>query len=148
MIKNLYVFGLTLLITCLSHLTLPAQLNLSWEEIGPNNAGNHVRGLAVDDNGTVWAGSVGGGLWKSTNSGATWNRVPGVDDNLMVSTIAVDGNKIYVGTGETYFPRPNSQFISFWHHDSLTTLKEGYTTLYGMPGEGVYASTDGGATWD
>ncbi len=123
-----------------------AQLNLAWDEIGPNNTGNHVRGMVVGSNGTVWAGSVGGGLWKSTTGGASWEQVSSFSDNLAVSAIAVDGDNIYVGTGEawhyetegTWGPNPA---------DSLAVFKAGYLRYTSQLGEGVLVSNDGGATW-
>lgn len=126
---------------------LKAQGSLFWEEIGPSNVGNHVRAMAVDDNGIVWAGAVGGGLWKSTNSGVTWSHVPGVDDNLAVSSIAVSGSNIYVGTGETFFYEPDENKIPVWHEDSITTVRPGFHQVFGLPGEGVFVSNDNGNSW-
>jgi photosystem II stability/assembly factor-like uncharacterized protein len=127
--------------------TAQAQLNLSWEEIGPNNQGNHVRAMAVDGNGTVWAGSVGGGLWKSTDRGSSWSQVSGVSDNMAVSCIAVSGSNIYVGTGENVFYEPATSLINPWGPDSVTTYRNGFLTYAGQPGQGVFVSTDGGATF-
>lgn len=126
--------------------TAHAQLNLTWEEIGPNNHGNHTRALTVDASGNVWAGSVGGGLWKSTDRGSTWVQ-SGIADNLAVSCIAVDGNNIYVGTGESFFYEPATSYIPTWKADSVTTFKWGFFGYTGQPGEGVFVSNDGGATW-
>jgi hypothetical protein len=127
--------------------SLHAQLGLNWEEIGPNNTGNHVRAIATAPNGTVWAGSVGGGLWKSTNRGLTWWQVPEVDANMAVSCIAIEGNNIYVGTGETYFVKPESAWVGNWTPDSIATMKEGILKYAGQPGQGVFVSNDGGTTW-
>ncbi|MEY3442998.1 MAG: hypothetical protein RLZZ519_1279 [Bacteroidota bacterium] len=126
-----------------------AQLNLAWDEIGPNNTGNHVRAIAVDGSGHVWAGSVGGGLWKSTDGGSSWSMVTGVSENLAVSCIAVDGNNIYVGTGEAYYFKPESTWLggTLWAADSLRTLKNGFLKASSQPGEGVFTSNDGGVTW-
>lgn len=122
-----------------------AQLNLSWEEIGPNNTGNHVRAMVVDNSGTAWAGSVGGGLWKSTDGGSSWTMVTGIEDNLAVSCIAADGNNIYVGTGETYYYKPESTWGGGGGLD--ITNPNGFLKYTNQPGEGVFVSNDGGATW-
>ncbi|HHG85630.1 MAG TPA: hypothetical protein ENJ82_12855, partial [Bacteroidetes bacterium] len=144
--RNLYAIVFALL--CFAGNQAFGQLNLFWEELGPNNMGNHTRALAVDASGTVWAGSVGGGLWKSTNDGFTWEQVSGVSDNLAVSSIAIDGNNIYVGTGETFFFEPSNTFVgSNWKPDSTSKFKEGFHQYSGQPGEGVFVSNDGGATW-
>jgi photosystem II stability/assembly factor-like uncharacterized protein len=130
----------------LSYGTAQAQLNLTWEEIGPNNHGNHARALAVDASGNVWAGAVGGGLWKSTDRGSTWTQ-SGISENLNVSCIAADGNNIYVGTGESYFVEPSTSYIPTWRPDSVTTFRWGFFGYTGRPGQGVFVSNDGGATW-
>ncbi len=122
--------------------------SLAWEEIGPNNTGNHVRAMAVSANGTVWAGSVGGGLWKSTDQGSSWNLVSSLSENLAVSCISIDGSNIYVGTGEGAYYKPEGTWGGNWAADSLSKLKNGFLRYSGQPGEGVFASTDGGATWD
>lgn len=122
-----------------------AQLNLSWEEIGPNNTGNHVRAMVVDNSGTVWAGSVGGGLWKSTDHGASWSMVQGIADNLAVSCIAADGSNIYVGTGEGYYYKPEATWPGSGGFD--LTNPNGFLKYTNQPGEGVFVSNDGGATW-
>lgn len=142
--KSFYAFVMALSFVGFMQSQAQAQLNIFWEDIGPNNMGNHVRGIAVDGNGVVWGGSVGGGLWTSTNGGSSWSQVGDVSDNLAVSSIAIDGNNIYVGTGETYFYEPDNNKISSWKHDSVSTFIPGFHQYAGQPGEGVFVSTDGG----
>jgi hypothetical protein len=143
----LMTLATVLLVISGSHVN--AQLNMFWDEMGPNNVGNHVRAIAVSSNGTAWAGSVGGGLWRSANGGSTWEMVPGLSDNLAVSTIAIDGNNIYVGTGETFFYKPDVAWtVTNWTPDSVPSYKEGFLKFSSQPGEGVFASNDGGATWN
>lgn len=127
-----------------------AQLNILWEELGPNNMGDHMRALAVDGNGTVWAGATGGGLWRSTNQGVTWEMVSGLSAHLGVTSIAANGNNIYVGTGETVFQQPPTNFVpqsAQWNPDDATTFEHGFFQYTGMVGEGVFVSNDGGNTW-
>lgn len=100
---------------------------LRWRNIGPFRGGrvNGVTGVPGQPN-TFYFGSVGGGVWKSTNSGRTW--VPMFDSQPIASIGAIavapsSPNTVYVGTGEADV---RSQ-ISY--------------------GNGVYKSTDAGATW-
>jgi hypothetical protein len=144
----LLVSAIVLLI--LGNNGIMAQWPPSWEEIGPSNTGNHVRAMVVDNNHKVWAGSLGGGLWTSTNNGSSWDQVASFSEkeNLNVSCIAIDGNKIYVGTGSTYFYRPEQTWGGNWAADSIRKVQNGYLRMTDQPGEGVLVSTDGGATWD
>lgn len=45
--------------------------SILWQERGPKNVGGRTRTIMIDPNdptgNTVWAGSVSGGLWKTTN---------------------------------------------------------------------------------
>src|SRR5262245_53850955 len=54
-----------------------------WTPIGPRNVGGAVRTLAQDPtpaNAHIWyAGSAGGGLWRSTDDGNTWDPLGEAD---------------------------------------------------------------------
>ncbi len=81
--------------------------DLNWIEMGPDNIGGRTRAL-IFDNGdpnanTLYAGSVTGGLFKSTNLGASWSKINNASGtaNLNVSSmVQTDNGTIYVGTGE------------------------------------------------
>ncbi|HKF50237.1 MAG TPA: hypothetical protein VKB38_22945 [Terracidiphilus sp.] len=104
---------------------------LEWRDVGPMRGG---RSYAVAGNtaqpDTFYMGSVGGGVWKTENSGRTW--FPIADDAQTgipigsIGAIAVAPSNpdiVYVGTGE---PDIRSQHS------------------YGI---GVFKSTDAGKTW-
>lgn len=106
---------------------------VSWKEQGPNNVGGRTRALMVDPNdvtgNTIFVGSVGGGLWRTTNiNSATpnWTPVNDLADNLAVTSIAYDPS--------------NTQVMYF-------TTGEGYFNIDAIRGFGVWKSTDGGANW-
>ncbi len=93
---------------------------------GQGNISGRVNALAFDPThaGTYYLGAAGGGLWKSTDSGAHWAPLSDAWRSLQVSSIAVDptnSNILYVGTGD---------FDGF-----------------GGLGFGIMKSTDGGTTW-
>ncbi len=52
--------------------------DLDWLELGPDNAPGRVRALIFDNRDetakTLIAAGITGGLWKTTNLGATWKR--------------------------------------------------------------------------
>lgn len=78
---------------------------LLWQELGPGNIGGRTRSILYDNRDpnrlTIYAGAVGGGIWKSLDGGDTWNQLPSANTCLAVSCIAQDANGlIYYGTGE------------------------------------------------
>ena len=96
--------------------------------IGPFRGGRvaAVSGVAGDPT-TFYFGSVGGGVWKTTNAGVTWSPIFDSQPIASIGAIAVapsNPNVIYVGTGEADI---RSQ-IGF--------------------GDGVYKSTDAGQDLD
>jgi photosystem II stability/assembly factor-like uncharacterized protein len=111
----------------------PAEMlsGLQWRDVGPMRGGRSyaVAGYAGQPD-TFYMGSVGGGVWKTENSGRTW--FPIADDPKTgipigsIGAIAVapsNPDVVYVGTGE---PDIRSQHS------------------YGI---GVFKSTDTGKTW-
>jgi photosystem II stability/assembly factor-like uncharacterized protein len=101
--------------------------SLKWRLIGPFRGGRSVAAAGVPgEPDTYYFGAVGGGVWKTTNSGRTWQPIFDREPVSSIGAIAVapsDPNVIYVGTGETDIRSD----LSF--------------------GNGVYKSTDAGRTW-
>ena len=78
---------------------------LRWRDVGPMRAGRTygVAGHASQPD-TFYFGSVGGGVWKTENSGRTW--FPISDEGIPIGSIGAiavapsNPNIVYVGTGE------------------------------------------------
>jgi photosystem II stability/assembly factor-like uncharacterized protein len=101
--------------------------DMKWREIGPMRAGR-TRALAgiPSEPATFYLGAVNGGVWKTTDAGATWHSVWDSEPSGSIGSIAVsesDPNIVFVASGEG-LQRPD-----------LST------------GDGVYKSTDAGKTW-
>jgi hypothetical protein len=109
-----------------------ANLGLQWEEFGPDNLGGRTRSLIFDkDNPSImFMGSVSGGIYKSVNAGRSWNEVNDQMSNLSIVSLeqGLDGT-IYAGTGE-----------------NLYYASSGGGSR-GMLGQGIFKSTDDGATF-
>ncbi|NOX47408.1 MAG: hypothetical protein GXO89_10580, partial [Chlorobi bacterium] len=83
--------------------------DLNWVEMGPSNMGGRTRALIVDNRDesakTLYAAGVNGGIFKTTNLGAIWEKVNTSNGtaNLNVSCmIQTSDGTIYVGTGEAF----------------------------------------------
>ncbi len=101
---------------------------LKFRLIGPFRAGRVVAVAGVPSQPNVYYfGGVGGGVWKTTDSGASWQPISDkYFKTASVGAIAVadsDSNVIYVGMGE------------------------GCVRGNASNGDGVYKSLDGGQTW-
>lgn len=92
-------------------------VSLNWQSMGPDNVGGRTRALLFDkrdaSGNTVYAGSVAGGVWKTTTLGANWIKVNQANANLNVSCMAQTANNdIYAGTGEFGFTQGTGLYVS------------------------------------
>ena len=102
--------------------------DLRARHIGPALMSGRINDMEVHptNNQIIYAGTAGGGVWKSNDAGTTFNPI--FDDHSQsIGAVAIDPNNpdnvIYVGTGET------------WTRNSVSY------------GDGLYKSTDGGSNW-
>jgi len=101
---------------------------MRWRMVGPFRAGrvSAVAGVPGDP-ATYYIGNPGGGVWKSTSGGEVWTPVFDAEPVDSIGAIAVAPSNpkiIYVGTGDV---------------DNVGGSVN--------QGDGVYKSTDAGATW-
>jgi hypothetical protein len=125
----------------LSSATATGRLNGDWNPIGPfaiaapaQNYLGRVNCLAFhpSSTNTIFAGTPGGGLWKSTNNGTSWVPLTDGLPSSGISGIAIspsNGNIMYVLTGD-------GNGGNQWGYYVKET------------GCGVYKSIDGGVTWN
>jgi hypothetical protein len=79
----------------------------SWTWLGPGNIGGRSRALVIHPTApqTMYLGSVGGGIWKTTNGGTSWQPLNDFLANLAVSTLVMhpaNPNILFAGTGEGF----------------------------------------------
>ncbi|MET9973181.1 sialidase family protein, partial [Streptomyces sp. NPDC006356] len=99
-----------------------------WKSVGPTNIGGRIVSLALDPKraDTLYAAAASGGLWRSTDAGATFHSVwPDSWTQAMGAVATAPDGTLYVGTGE---PNPGGGSITY-------------------EGTGLYRSRDGGRTW-
>ena len=79
-----------------------------WKSLGPGNIGGRTRAIVIDPVNTnvMYAAGVAGGVWKSTDAGASWLPLDDLMLNLAVCSLVIDpfdSNVLYAGTGEGWF---------------------------------------------
>ena len=125
---------LLLFVVCFPSLSVRGQSvspdlfgGLQWRLIGPFRGGRVVAVAGVPGDGaTFYFGSVGGGIWRTTDAGVTWTPIFDQQSIASIGALAVAPSNpkvLYAGTGES---------------DIRADLSSG---------DGVYKSQDGGATW-
>jgi photosystem II stability/assembly factor-like uncharacterized protein len=104
------------------------QPQLHWRLVGPFRGGRTRAATGVPGQPNVfYVGQVDGGVWKTTDSGRTWDPIFDGQSSQSIGAIAVapsDPNLIYVASGEGL------------HRPDLSV------------GNGIYRSRDAGKTWE
>ena len=106
----------------------------NWIKLGPGNIGGRIRTIYIHPTNTnlIFIGSVGGGIWKSTDGGNSWSAADDFMGNLAVTSIVADPRTV--------------------HDENSTVLYaatgEGFYNIDGLRGYGIFKSTDGGKTWN
>jgi photosystem II stability/assembly factor-like uncharacterized protein len=152
---------------------------LEWRLVGPYRGGRSaaVAGLASQPN-VYYFGGTGGGVWKTTDAGSSWENVSDEFFGGSIGAVAVsewDPNVVYVGGGEKTVRGNVSHGDGIWKSTdagktwSFSGLEDSrhvpririhprdpdlvYAAVLGHlfgPNEerGVYRSKDGGASWE
>ncbi|MGB5388314.1 MAG: glycosyl hydrolase [Eudoraea sp.] len=102
---------------------------LKWRNIGPFRGGRSVASSGVvGEPMTYYMGSTGGGIWKTTDDGISWNNIS--DKFLKTGTVGA------IAVSES---NPNIVVAGMGEHAARGVM----TSM----GDGVYKSTDAGKTW-
>jgi len=111
----------------------------SWKRMGLDSTGRIARIIVhPTDPTTVYVAAEGHlygpqpqrGIYRTTDGGATWERVLFVNDSTGASDLVMDPNN------------PRILFAGFWQVEVRT-----WGRTSGGAGSGLWKSTDGGATW-
>ena len=138
-------------------MMLPVEVSAQWMQTnGP--FGGQIWCFVFAPGGTgdtnLFAGSSGGGVFLSTNNGASWTAASQGLSNGSVATLAVAGNKIFAGTsGGGVFLSSNGGGSWVQASNGLTCLDiwcmavSGTNLFAGTHGGGIFRSTNEGGSW-
>jgi photosystem II stability/assembly factor-like uncharacterized protein len=131
------LFFLTALVTCgLRPATLvtaqgnaldaPLLQGFRWRLVGPAEQNGRVEDIAVDERtpSTYFIGLGGGGVWRTTDDGATFAPVFDVYGTGSIGDLALapsDPNVLYVGTGEANNGPHSSPGTGMWKSTNAST---------------------------
>ena len=108
------------------HLGLAATRHVSRVRVHPQDADTvYVAAL-----GRAFGRNAERGVYRSTDGGATWERVLHRGPAAGAGDLTLDPN------------RPHVLFAALWQ-----VIRKPWTIRSGGPGSGIFRSTDGGATW-
>jgi uncharacterized repeat protein (TIGR02543 family) len=105
---------------------------------------------------TLYAGTYSGGVFRSTDSGATWTAVNTGLTSHDVLSLAINPATLYAGTWGAGIFRSTDSGATWTAVDAGLTSQDVYaiainpaapSTLYAGTYDGVFRSTDSGATW-
>lgn len=177
----------------LSLQRLQPQNSRTWQPIGPSNVPNgqpfnlsrspriavsgRATAVVIDPNNRarIYLGTAQGGVWRSDDSGASWQPLTDDLPSLAVGALALDpnnSNTIYLGTGEAHFSSSTYYGAGIfksvdggqsWQQTGALPLRARISTIAVDPSNsqtvfaatalsatdeaGVYKSTDGGQSW-
>ncbi len=147
-----------------------ASLNDNWEELGPlnwnastswNPGVGRITGVSVDATNTdhIIVGANTGGVWRTTDGGATWTPLSDNFSNMYVYSVTIDPND-----SDTYYFGSSSGLIykstdaggtwneigdvsNFVVNKILVNPNDSNMIFATSSNIGIFRTTDGGANW-
>ncbi|OYW07018.1 MAG: hypothetical protein B7X11_00610, partial [Acidobacteria bacterium 37-65-4] len=141
-----------------------------WTFLGPTNIPGRITALVrhPSHSNILYLGGADGGVWKTADAGTTWTPLSDTLPTLSIGSLAMNPsnpNEVWAGTGEGNFAIDNYPGGFLYHTTdggvtwTTTTHAMGDlrglavrldlpSTLFAAAGNGIFRSTDSGATWN
>jgi hypothetical protein len=121
----------------------------TWATVNNGLTSLHVSSFAVRGN-TIFAGTRSGGVCLSTNNGKNWIAASSGISYASVHALVANGKSVFAGTfNNVYLSTDNGEN---WGDPilggALTLAVNGNDILAGTPGNGLFLSTNDGASWN
>lgn len=149
---------------------------LVWTPRGPVNVGGRTRSILIDPDdpthSTWYAGTAGGGIWKTEDAGQSWiDLTPELPNLSTVALSMAESNHdvIFAGTGEgfggvgmitgdgifksedrgaSWNRIESTKHEDFYYINDILVDPADENELLVATNRGIYHTTDGGASWD
>jgi len=154
--------GSHILVSSWFHLNISTDFGVTWTTKSPGTAGSQgwQTVTVLGDGKAMLADNTStddGGLWRSTNSGATWKKLSALKIIPYATSASDDGKLIFTtdyATGEMWFSTNSG---AKWKKSKLTTAKPGEwvsaivsrdgSTIVAANYSDIYVSKDKGRNW-
>lgn len=121
----------------------------TWEQTCSFSAGEIVYSLAYGSNNTIYAGTWGGKIYKSTDNGTSWTRINNSMNVGFIWALNISNGTIFAATEQGVYKYNGSTWTltGLTGKDTHALTSYGGTLYAGTWGFGVFKSTDNGTTW-
>ena len=115
---------------------------------------NFIRVLTIDPEGSIYAGTFDGGVFRSADGGVTWRPISRVLPNDSIRGILFNSRGLFVATGHGIFKTTDKGHQWVPLNKGLTSMaiqvliESGAGVLYAGTNAGAFRSDDDGRTWN
>lgn len=151
-----------MLIASLPHFNVvEGQTTFTFERAWPDSLigrGMNILSMLRLPSGTILAGVTFDGLWKSADDGSTWSRVTSLGDNIIFDLLLTKNGDVFAISSNLY--RSSDNGVTWERLDGSTSSGLPQSLGFGLSlaespkgdlflgwNEGIFKSTNGGATW-